>query len=276
MGQYKTRAELKNLAKEKLRGKYGSSMLACILPGIISYSIILPISFMVGMLVSAISLMATGAPASDFILQAYSYPLGIIGAIGITMFSSGTARFFLNLACRKQPKVSDIFYGYTHQFKKTFLLSALLTLVPTVLQLPLDISDMIGLTAIAESMSPMALGILRIVLVLLSLIGLIVYFPISFMLSQVFYLSQYYPEYNTKQTLQLSMQMMKGHKWRLFCLSVSFVPLLLLGVLTACIGFLWIVPYMQATETEFFLDLINPQPEQQETNFYESTAPSNI
>lgn len=49
---------------------------------------------------------------------------------------------------------------------------------------------------------------------------------------------------------------MKGSKGRFFYLTVSFFPLLLLGFLSCGIAFLWLVPYMNATYAEFFLDLI--------------------
>ncbi len=53
--------------------------------------------------------------------------------------------------------------------------------------------------------------------------------------------------------------MMKGHKRRLFRLELSFLPLMLLCVLSFGIGFLWLNPYMQMTYTCFFLDLMNPR-----------------
>ena len=49
---------------------------------------------------------------------------------------------------------------------------------------------------------------------------------------------------------------MVGHKGRLFYIYVSFLPLLLVAMLSCGIGLLWLIPYMNATQTEFFLDLI--------------------
>jgi hypothetical protein len=49
---------------------------------------------------------------------------------------------------------------------------------------------------------------------------------------------------------------MKGNKGRFIYLLVSFIPLFLLGMLTCCVGFLWIIPYMQATLAQFYLDLV--------------------
>lgn len=49
---------------------------------------------------------------------------------------------------------------------------------------------------------------------------------------------------------------MVHHKGRLFYLYVSFLPLMLLGLLSWGLALLWVIPYMAATEAEFFLDLI--------------------
>ena len=52
-----------------------------------------------------------------------------------------------------------------------------------------------------------------------------------------------------------SKQMMMGHKGRLFLLELSFIGWVLLCVLTAGIGFLWLFPYMNASEAAFYLHL---------------------
>ena len=61
-----------------------------------------------------------------------------------------------------------------------------------------------------------------------------------------------HPELSVTETLQLSRMMMKGHKWELFVLELSFIGWALLCVLTLFIGYLWLVPYMQMTFTKFY------------------------
>ena len=46
------------------------------------------------------------------------------------------------------------------------------------------------------------------------------------------------------------------HKWELFCLQMSFLPLGFLCLLSFGIGTLWLVPYMNMTQTLYFLDLM--------------------
>ena len=52
--------------------------------------------------------------------------------------------------------------------------------------------------------------------------------------------------------MKISKQMMKGNKWRLFCLQFSFIGWMILGTVTMGIGFLWINPYMNAATTAFY------------------------
>ena len=50
---------------------------------------------------------------------------------------------------------------------------------------------------------------------------------------------------------------MKGHKWDLFVLDLSFIGWILLGIMTAGIGLLWVAPYMETTRAAFYEDLKN-------------------
>ena len=61
---------------------------------------------------------------------------------------------------------------------------------------------------------------------------------------------------------------MKGHKWRLFKLELSFLPLQIICMLSFGIGNLWLNPYMRMTYTEFFLDLMSPGKQEASDNYY--------
>lgn len=63
------------------------------------------------------------------------------------------------------------------------------------------------------------------------------------------------PELSALQCIKLSNQMMKGHKFDLFYLYLSFIGWMLLSILTLGIGLLWLVPYMQTSMASFYLDV---------------------
>ena len=52
--------------------------------------------------------------------------------------------------------------------------------------------------------------------------------------------------------LKRSQELMKGYKWKLFLLDLSFIGWMFLCVLTLGIGLLWLVPYMQTAHAEFY------------------------
>ena len=57
------------------------------------------------------------------------------------------------------------------------------------------------------------------------------------------------------QAIELSMQMMQGHKMKLFLLHLSFLGWVLLATLTFGIGFLWLIPYVQSANAAFYQHL---------------------
>jgi len=64
-----------------------------------------------------------------------------------------------------------------------------------------------------------------------------------------------HPEMKNNEAIELSMKMMKGNKMRYFLLTLSFIGWILLGMITFCIGYLWIIPYMNSTYAGFYENL---------------------
>lgn len=63
------------------------------------------------------------------------------------------------------------------------------------------------------------------------------------------------PEMKNNAAIEESMRMMDGHKLELFLLDLSFIGWAILSILTCCIGFLWLVPYMNMAHVNFYEDL---------------------
>ena len=62
------------------------------------------------------------------------------------------------------------------------------------------------------------------------------------------------PELTARQAITRSCEIMEGRRWKLFCLYLSFIGWGILCVLTFGIGFLWLVPYMNASVAAFYED----------------------
>lgn len=63
------------------------------------------------------------------------------------------------------------------------------------------------------------------------------------------------PELSANQAINLSCKMMKGHKFDLFFLQLSFIGWGILSVFTGGIGLLWLMPYMMSAQAAFYQDI---------------------
>ena len=63
------------------------------------------------------------------------------------------------------------------------------------------------------------------------------------------------PELSADQAIDRSRAMMKGHKFDLFWLYLSFIGWVLLGMITLGVAYLWIYPYIQTATAAFYEDV---------------------
>jgi uncharacterized membrane protein len=63
------------------------------------------------------------------------------------------------------------------------------------------------------------------------------------------------PELSANQAINMSREMMKGHKFDLFFLQLSFIGLIFLSIFTLGIGLLWVMPYMMTAQAAFYQDI---------------------
>ncbi len=63
------------------------------------------------------------------------------------------------------------------------------------------------------------------------------------------------PDMTAREALRESKRIMKGNRWRLFCLCMSFIGWMLLGLLTLGIALIWVVPYQQAAIAAFYQEV---------------------
>lgn len=74
-------------------------------------------------------------------------------------------------------------------------------------------------------------------------------------LSMTFFIMVDDPQISGVDALQQSWNLMKGHKWELFCLECRFIGWSLLCILTCGIGFLFLTPYMWAAQLNFYRNI---------------------
>lgn len=84
--------------------------------------------------------------------------------------------------------------------------------------------------------------------------------------SQAFYLMKDHPDFGPLELITESRKRMKGLKWKLFLLYLSFIGWGLLCIFTLGIGLLWLVPYMTNSLAAFYQELIYFPNEPKEDN----------
>jgi uncharacterized membrane protein len=69
------------------------------------------------------------------------------------------------------------------------------------------------------------------------------------------YLLHDYPELTPREAMKISREMMRGQKWNLFILDLTFIGWILLVFCTAGVGMLFVQPYMLTARAAFYEDL---------------------
>ena len=77
----------------------------------------------------------------------------------------------------------------------------------------------------------------------------------AFSYSMTWFILEDEPELSPNKAIELSMAMMKGHKFDLFYLYLSFIGWGILSLFTLGIGLLWLTPYMNTSVAAFYQDV---------------------
>ena len=73
--------------------------------------------------------------------------------------------------------------------------------------------------------------------------------------AMTFYVLKDNPDLSVNQAIDLSKDMMYGHKYDLFYLYLSFAGWFILCLLTLGIGFFWLIPYIETAQASFYEDV---------------------
>ena len=152
--------------------------------------------------------------------------IGTIASIIIApALSIGLYLVFLDMTYGKDPEVSTLFNGFQYTGKALWL---------TIL-----------------------VGVFTFLWALLCYIPGIVK---SIAYSMSYYVLAENPNMTAREALNVSKRITNGHKMDLFVLSLSFIPWLLLVMVTCGIAAIYVAPYMQLTITNFYHE-IKDQPQ---------------
>lgn len=180
-----------------------------------------------------------------FYLQ-FSIVSGIVIHLFSGLFVSGECYMYLKFAFDQPIRVSDLFHGFRSHADKAILLQTIFTVVSLTTMIPLILLRSFRTNDLTTNL--ILLGIL--------LGGYLIQLIVSLNLDFAFYMIHDFPDLKLGRILRMCFQLMKGYRLKLLRLELSFIPMYLLGGMTFFVGFLWIIPYINATRTNFYIDLV--------------------
>ena len=173
----------------------------------------------------------------------------------------GLCRFRLALLDGEKTSVGILFSGFNNMFFKAlglrFLCDLFIFLWTLLLTIPLTGILSVFLLSAGNELpeGPIATLIaLPCFLVLVFLVAGII-LAISLRYSMAYYALAENPNMTAMDAIRESCRMMKGNKWRLFCLQISFLGWAMLCALSAGIGCLWYIPYVGQAEAAFYHEI---------------------
>jgi len=264
--QYKSNFELKLLARMQT-GQYLGILVGAILLKFI-------ITFLATDIVSTLIPITTVA---GFVIN---YIVTFIVQVAASILSVGKSFIFLKSACYMPSTIKDLFCGFGQNTVKILKIGAIIAVIESICMIPLQIASMqyadilnsipflsegngLGLFLGGSTLdsselmaaynvmysASMKFYLIMFVCAAISLILTLPFFP-------VFYMILDFPNWGVSTILKKSFEVMNGNKVRLLLLYVSFIPSFLLSIFTCGIALIWVIPYMDMTLTNLYLDMM--------------------
>lgn len=232
------------------------------------------ITFLATDIISGLIPMTTTA---GFVIN---YIVTFIVQVVASVLSVGTSFIFLKSACHMQSAIKDLFCGFGPDIVKILKIGAVITVIESICMIPLQIASMqytdllnsipllngengLGLFLNGSAMDSSELMAAYSVLYSASMKFYLIMFvcaAISLILTMPFFPAFYmildFPNWSASTILKKSFEVMSGNKLRLLLLYVSFIPSFLLSAFTCGITLIWVIPYMNMTLTNLYLDIM--------------------
>jgi len=234
MNQFKTSREIKAIVRGRLLGNYKTAILAyVIMEGI------------TGIALSLVNQPAKNPTAmGNLIYWAVYFILTLLSGV----FAVGQFHIYRKILHNMQTEIKDMFAGFSMHPDKAILITFLTFVIGFLGGIPFCISTFIlGLTR-----SFYLVPIVSILFILF--IVFLVYINLTF--SQALFLLMDFPEESATELMKRSSVLMRGNKFKLFYLNVSFIGILSVTVLTCGLGMLWAYPYMTCSKAVFYEELM--------------------
>lgn len=230
----RTSFELKQLAKDALRARYTLPVVAFLLTLAILTGVNLVLAF--------------AFPLTDVFSSGPYLIANLIAELFGILLSAGLTVILMDMSRGGAGQFSDLFYAFRHHPDRVILSQFLINLLALVCMMPGSV--IIALAIVLDSVLFFFFGVCAL------LAGIIGAAVLSLSCALVIPLYIDCPEKSVLQLIRDSRSLMRGNKFRLFRLHLSFLGVALLSVLLCFVGVLWVVPYMEMTSVMFYRELV--------------------
>ena len=224
-------------------------------------------------------LISKEIPMLGFILSIIGiiFVAGFVFAIAFNLFISspvkvGYQRFCLEVldGNESEIRVGTLFRFFKEGYGKTVGLNFVHGLIMDLTLIPMFVCMTIGGVSFVSSLSAMFSNFddvgfdTAIMGGLLAFIGftflgvvisLCISIPVSYTYSMAHMIMADYPGVGAIEALRLSRQLMRGNKFRLFCLDISFIGWILLGACACGLGGYVVTPYQYVARAAFYHEI---------------------
>lgn len=261
----KTCSAYRQEARQALSGKWGESVAA---------SVLIALFFIVMLTPSIIAEAATSAEPSSLIGIPMLMSLVLIVLL-VPMFFGYMNAFWHKAKGDDTTAVNDMSRSWEKNFGAAwgfFLLKELVKLAVSIglfiifilflfiigmiatpfLDIP-DVNSFIEIVATAAGISVWLLVITYIIFYIACVVANVI---IDYIYGMTYYIKADHPDKAIIDCMIESRRLMRGKKWNLFVLDLTFIGWMLLSILTLGIGLLWLAPYICTAHACFYKDII--------------------
>lgn len=274
---YKTSGQLKQEAKDSLRGRWKDAVILNLVPSLLQIVTMFFVALVITGMVFIISMFAASSSFESFDSQNNFGKTNIEQIIDEDLFEDGEDSWYSNYDDDYSSSSSSIASAVASATSSSFM-APIMGLVISLLMIgisftfldvvrkreeqPMEFKDAFRVFNGVDFIPIFLIKILTYIFTYLW--GLLLVIPgivKSYSYSQSYFIYKDLATHKDVRTMGAtsfiseSRNLMKGHKARLFWLDISFIGWYLLGFLTLGIGLLWINPYVQATKAAFYDDL---------------------
>ena len=242
----------KACAKQFLSGKWGIAILALMAA---------PALNTIGTM-AAIKLFPGDSFLAWLLGEAFLFIVSLLSMV----ISTGYNFMLLNMARGREYRFGNLIYMFKKGSDGVLSAALIMALIDTVLMIPFYY--MVNMTApAAETMEAVLEWSQPIMYSALAATvpGVVIKLPFA----MAFYILADNPQMKGREALKKSASLMKGHMMQYLVLQISFIPLMFLSILFLYVGLLWVMPYIYATNTIFYMDVTGELKETHKKHMHE-------